>query len=344
MNRSSFRAAAGAIAVAALLSGCSAPNAVTEFFDSKVVDVFQSPGTCDDLVASGILATVGVEPMEAVPVPYPDWDGARLWPRQYAVEQAGGLHCEWYGKGDNDSVSHLTVQILPSVDGTTESFDDFTNVTEFGPVCENPTQERIDCRSEVITENALWVKTSLDGIPENKSGVRFARFATEVESAANSLYLPEVEDRGDLIGATCTDVIDLPALAAARDIDIGTLNGGDIHPGFGFDGAVTALAGASSCGYSEYLPDDEWGVIDLHWLSGGAWAMSPEEGSQQIVVAGLAEGDEVWVLPQADSYAIEMSIDGNWVVLIVLSRYEGGAVEGPALIEIIENVAANVRG
>ena len=355
MNRSWLVTIAGALVVAVALGGCSGSNPVGEILDTTVGEAFRTPGECDDLVSAEALESSGIAPMTPVVVPHPAWEGARIEPLQYALTQAGGLDCEWHAGATEFDVnamttlteSTLTVRILPNARNEFDALLATYGPTAMDASCPTIIGGGAHCAAGVLVNDSVWVAISFEGIPSGASRDKglavFGPLVNDIVTRASEIYLPEPDDTEPLLGTLCSDILDLAVVAEARNIDLDTLDGADYATGVGIDGAATQRVGAGRCGYSEIMPDDEWGVFDLEWLSGGAWAMKPAPDAQQLVVAGLSEGDSVWLLRLDDTYLVEMAVDGHWLVLGVGSEYEYGAEKSSAVVAIIENIVANVR-
>ena len=351
----------------ALLAGCApTPPAPVESTPPPVtaptptptptVDPITAPEplldlTCDSLVGDGVgqLFTGGVSEVD------PERTIAEAGTSvayKYAVEQLGGLACEWSNgvpqsdkMGSDPGYIGLAVTVAPATEAQWAEYRDYYDVQKDRQIyCFTDTG--FFCAANVYV-GGWWVESQATGMD------------TVAAKALQKTYRGVIEKviaRVSAASPTGTEWVAPEGTSPTPDCE-GFLSADDARSAFGTSGKVSierpqggvSLDGVMRrelnslwCIYLIDNSDDSVGA--LYWLPGGEWAWLEESTFDllggvptEISVAGLEANDSAWVRCFSNTCEVDLIVDHNWV------NFTAGSNDQPRVEKIAAAIVSNVK-
>ena len=310
---------------------------------------------CDDLLSSASLATLFTGGVTQVDPEQTIIEAANLIPYKYAVEQLGGIACEWSNgqpqsakTGDNPLYRGTSVSVSP-VSAT--EWAEF--VSYYGVVGDRQVYCFDNCYADLLVAGRWWVEVGLQATDAADPLTSFTAEVTAIEAAITSAS-PSGTSWAAPAGtvalpADCAAI--LPAATVQTALALGTpLQASPPFGGVGLDGTARSQLNSLWCNY--LLDGADVAAGSLHRLPGGEWAWNeartfgllggPPVG---VVVAGLEEGDSAWVrCPASGSCSVDVIVGHNWVQFVGFPDDVGSAADRHLAIEqIAAAIVATVR-
>ena len=338
------RAVVLSVLLVALLAGCApTPPAPAESTPPPVAEPTPTPTptvdpvtapeplldlTCDSLVGDGVgqLFTGGVsatDPERTIA------EAGTSIAYKYAVEQLGGLACEWSNgvpqsdkTGADPNYVGVAMTIAPATEAQWATFRDYYSVKKDRQVyCFTDTG--FFCGADVFVDG-WWIESQATGIDTVKAKALLPTYRAVIDevianvTTANATGASWAEPKGTLpLSADCADVLTAgeakAASGAAQSVELGGPSGGA-----SLDSVVRDALATPWCLY--YYAGEEDLLGALRWLPGGEWAWLEESeftllggAPEEITVAGLSEGESAWVRCYSQQCELDLIVGHNWI-------------------------------
>ena len=310
---------------------------------------------CDALLAPALLGTLFTSGVSAVDPEKTIIEAANLIPYKYAVEQLGGIACEWSNgqpqsakTGDNPLYRGTSVSIAPVSSAAWAEF-----VSYYGVVGDRQVYCYDNCYADLLVAGSWWVEVGLQATdaadPLTSFTAEVAAIEAAITSAAPSGTTWTAPEGTVPLAADCAAI--LPAATVQAAFALGsTLEAWPPYGGVGLDGTARTQLNSLWCNY--LLSGADVAAGSLQRLPAGEWAWNeahtfglldgPMVG---LVVPGLEDGDSAWVrCPASGACTVDVIVGHNWVQFSGLPDDVGSTVDRHAAIEqIAAAIVANVR-
>jgi hypothetical protein len=306
--------------------------------------------TCADLATDTQLANLISSSLVAEPTARSSARATETIPAGFAVQQLGGLSCEWSNGVPMSSTSGLagsgyrglTVTLLPDAAAEWSKSNSLGGPSEGGaPAC--GTTFGAQCAYDFLAPNAVWISVALGDTHSTIAPDALSHAFTDYVSAlrstvsaatvAASTWKPPAGALAalDACPKVLPDTVARSALGLARPVTSEAPGGG-----WNIESAAVETTGNLGCEYSSgtsggtnNLP---LGFANLRWISGGAWAWEtmktfdlPLGPPAAFPVPGIAGDDGSWIRCDTGSVhcVVDLVISGNWFEMQVFQAEPG---------------------
>lgn len=310
---------------------------------------------CGDLVSPATLAGLFSGGVAEVDPEKTIIEAANVIPYKYAVEQLGGIACEWSNgqpqsakTGDNPLYRGTSVSIA-RVSAT--EWGEF--VSYYGVVGDRQVYCYDNCYADLLVAGTWWVEVGLQATDAADPLTAFTAEVAAIEAAiagaapsgttwtapAGTVPLP----------ADCAAVLPAATVQSAFGL-AAPLEAWPPYGGVGLDGTARTQLNSLWCNY--LLSDADVAAGALQRLPAGEWAWNEARAFGlldgplvELVVAGLEDGDSVWVrCPATGACSVDVIVGHNWVQFVGWPSDVGSAADRHLAIEqIAAAIVANVR-
>jgi hypothetical protein len=310
---------------------------------------------CSDLVNPATLAGLFTSGVSEADPEQTIIEAANLIPYKYAIEQQGGIACEWSNgqpqsaKVGTNSAYRGTSASIARVSATEWArFADY-----YGVVGDRQVYCYENCNANLLVAGAWWVEVELQATdaadPLAAFTAEVAGIEAAITAAAASGAIWTAPSGTIPLPADCERILPAASVQSAFALPDALLA---VPPagGVSLDGTIRTQNNSLWCSY--LLLDADLGPGTLHRLPGGEWAWNEARtfgllgGTPvEIDVAGLEEGDSAWVrCPESGACAVDVIVGHNWLQFVAyLDEYPSSADRHVAIEQIAAAIVASVR-
>ena len=310
---------------------------------------------CGDLVSSATLAglftggVVEVDPERTI------IEADNLIPYKYAVEQLGGIACEW----SNGEPQSAKVGQNPLYRGTAVSVSRVSPaewaefVSYYGVVGDRQVYCYDTCYGDLLVAGSWWVEVSLQATDAADPLASFTAEVAAIEAAVTSAApsgTTWTAPAGTVpLAADCAAILPAASVQSALGLTT-TLEAWPPYGGVGLDGTARSQLNSLWCNY--LLSGADVSAGSLQRLPGGEWAWNEartfgllDGPPVELAVAGLEDGDSAWVrCPATGACTVDVIVGHNWLQFVSWPEDVGSTVDRHAGIEqIAAAIVAVVR-
>ena len=310
---------------------------------------------CDDLVAPALLSTLFTSGVSQVDPEQTIIEAGNLIPYKYAIEQLGGIACEWSNGepqsakvGDNPAYRGTSVSISPVSASEWAEF-----VSYYGVVGDRQVYCYDNCYADLLVAGTWWVEVGLQATdaadPLASFTAEVAAIEAAITGAAPSGTTWTAPEGTVPLAADCAAILPAATVQSAF-ATTSSLEAWPPYGGVSLDGVARSQLNSLWCNYM--ISGAEVSAGSLQRLPAGEWAWNeartfglldgPMVG---VAVAGLETGDSVWVrCPATGECVVDVIVGHNWVQFIGSPDEVGSTADRNAAIQqIAAAIVANVR-
>ena len=306
--------------------------------------------TCDTLLGDGVvrLFTGGVsahDPERTIA------EAGTSVAYKYAVEQLGGLACEWSnGVAQSDKLGAdpdyvgIALSIAPVAEAQWAEFRDYYGVEKNRQVyCFTDTG--FFCAADVFVDG-WWIESQSVGMNAVKAKTLLAAYRGVIDDVIDRVTTAAPTGAVWAAPEGTQPIPDCEGILSADDAAAAT--GGAVvierpQGGVSLEGVVRIELASLWCTYSSASSGDS--IDALFWLPGGEWAWLEEStfdlpggAPDEITVAGLEDGDSAWLRCYDGTCEVDLIVDHNWI------NYTGRDGGQPVIEKIAAAIVANLKG